>query len=212
MKVTLFMPYEDYGNLTFDAGKEISDSEYTKMMEADYNLNSDIIHNSMRSTLDDGTSLIGSTDGQIYHFGQKTQETANKVAYSPCECDVTNDEGVDNIVDYLIEHFVSGKPFLLAITPDIITADVDFETELAAWANEHNRILNYYESMRRSQANGTINEVWRIAHEPKRNLRMMFVNNADETLHAALDNVMILEILDDTLIVKVEKFRLIDNF
>ena len=55
-------------------------------------------------------------------------------------------------------------------------------------------------------------EEWVWVKEPKRNVKMHFVNKAGEDIYAILENCKIMDIVDDnSMIVFIEKLRLTDN-
>ena len=76
-------------------------------------------------------------------------------------------------------------------------------TEISLWAREH-KSINKYKDYK--------GEEWAWVNEPKRNVKVHFVNNANEDLYAILENCKIMDIVDDnSMILYIEKFKLIDN-
>ena len=204
MEVTLYMPYYDYNDGAFDVdGKYYSDEEYINAMSDEYNRNKDIVYNSVLDAKNGTGSLIQGTDGQTYKFGAREPQSEEKVAYSSCKSMLYDGNGNDDTVDSLITHFVDQKPFIEMVEFDDSTSDEEFISEISLWVKEHNSI-NKYKDFK--------GEEWAWMNEPKRNVKMHFKNNANEDLYAILENCKIMDIVDDrSMIVLVEKFRLIDG-
>lgn len=203
MEVTLYMPYYDYNDGAFDVNSDYySDEEYIKAVSSEYNKNKDIVYNSMMNYNNGTGSLIGS-DGQTYKFGSDTSQKEDKIAYSSCKGIVYDENGNDDNVDNLITHFVDQKPFIEMFEFDDTSSEEEFISEISLWVKEHNAI-NKYKDFK--------GEEWAWIKEPKRNVKMHFVNKAGEDLYAILENCKIMDIVDDnSMIVFIEKLRLIDN-
>jgi hypothetical protein len=204
MEVTLYLPYYDYNDGAFDVDSNYYDEEeYIKAVSNEYNKNKDVVFNSVMDAKNGSGSLLMGTDGQTYKFGAQSQQSEDKVAYSSCNGTLYDDKGNDETVDGIITHFAKQKPFLEMIEFDMDSSEEEFETEVSLWMKEHNGI-NQYKDFK--------GEEWTWVNEPKRNLKMHFKNNADEDIYAILENCKIMDILEDgTLIVFIEKIRLIDN-
>jgi len=204
MEVTLYLPYYDYNDGAFDVDNNYYDEEeYIKAVSNEYNKNKDVVFNSVMDAKNGSGSLLMGTDGQTYKFGAQSQQSEDKVAYSSCNGTLYDEKGNDETVDGIITHFAKQKPFLEMIEFDMDSSEEEFETEVSLWMKEHNGI-NQYKDFK--------GEEWTWVNEPKRNLKMHFKNNADEDIYAILENCKIMDILEDgTLIVFIEKIRLIDN-
>ena len=204
MKVTLYLPYYDYNDGAFDVSNDYyNDEEYIKAVESEYNKNKDIVYYSMLDYNNGSSSLVQGTDGQTYKFGQNTAQKQEKVAYSSCEGTLYDENGKDDTVDALITHFAKQKPFIEMIEIDGDTGEEEFLTEISLWAREH-KSINKYKDYK--------GEEWAWVNEPKRNVKVHFVNNANEDLYAILENCKIMDIVDDnSMILYIEKFKLIDN-
>jgi hypothetical protein len=204
MEVTLYLPYYDYNDGAFDVDTNYYDEEeYIKEVSNEYNKNKDVVFNSVMDAKNGSGSLLMGTDGQTYKFGAQSQQSEDKVAYSSCNGTLYDDKGNDETVDGIITHFAKQKPFLEMIEFDMDSSEEEFETEVSLWMKEHNGI-NQYKDFK--------GEEWTWVNEPKRNLKMHFKNNANEDIYAILENCKIMDILEDgTLIVFIEKIRLIDN-
>lgn len=203
MEVTLYMPYYDYNDSAFDVSSDYySEEEYIKAVSSEYNKNKDIVYNSMMNYNNGTRSLIGG-DGQTYKFGSDTSQKEDKIAYSSCKGIVYDENGNDDNVDNLITHFVDQKPFIEMFEFDDTSGEEEFIAEVSLWVKEHNAI-NKYKDFK--------GEEWAWIKEPKRNVKMHFVNKAGEDLYAILENCKIMDIVDDnSMIVFIEKLRLIDK-
>lgn len=203
MEVTLYMPYYDYNDGAFDVNNNYYDeNEYIEAVSKEYNKNKDIIYNAVYERENGGGGLIGG-DGQTYKFGANTAQKEEKVAYSSCNGIVYDENGNDDTVDSLITHFVDQKPFIEMLEFDDDTSEEEFIAEVSLWVKEHNAINKYKDYK---------GEEWAWVKEPKRNVKMHFVNKAGEDIYAILENCKIMDIVDDnSMIVFIEKLRLIDN-
>lgn len=203
MEVTLYMPYYDYNDGAFDVNSNYyDDNEYIEAVSKEYNKNKDIIYNAVYDRENGGGGLIGS-DGQTYKFGSNTAQKEEKVAYSSCKGIVYDENGNDDTVDNLITHFVNQKPFIEMLEFDDNTSEEEFIAEVSLWVKEHNAINKYKDYK---------GEEWTWLKEPKRNVKMHFVNKAGEDIYAILENCKIMDIVDgNSMIIFIEKLRLIDE-
>ena len=93
--------------------------------------------------------------------------------------------------------------FIEMLEFDDNTSEEEFIAEVSLWVKEHNAINKYKDYK---------GEEWAWVKEPKRNVKMHFVNKAGEDIYAILENCKIMDIVDDnSMIVFIEKLRLIDN-
>ena len=142
-------------------------------------------------------------DGQTYKFGQKMPQNEDKVAYSSCESTIYNTDGKECTVDDLITHFAKQESFMCILELNMDTSEEEFETELSLWNKEHGNINKYKEKS---------GEEWTWVNEPKRNVKMKFVNNANETICAMLEDCKIVDRSDyNIFIVYVDKIKLVDD-
>lgn len=204
MDVTLYMPYYDYNDGAFDvSGDYYNENDYINAVSSEYNKNKDIIYNSVLDAKNGAGSLVRGVDGQTYKFGARMSQVEEKVAYSSCNGVVYNENGESDTVDSLISHFVDQKPFIEMLEFDDSSSEEEFISEVSLWVKEHNSINKYKDYK---------GEEWAWMNEPKRNVKMRFINKANEELYAILENCKIMDIVDDnSMIVFVEKFRLIDG-
>lgn len=204
MEATLYMPYYDYNDGAFDVNDNYYDSdEYIKAMSNEYNSNKDIIFNSVLGARNGSGSLLQGSDGQTYKFYSNMAQKEDKVAFSSCGVTLYDGNGNDETVDGIITHFARQESFVEMIELDMDTSEEEFETELALWKREHNKINEYKDYK---------GDEWAWVNEPKRNIKMHFKNNADEDLYSMLENCKIMDILEDgTMILFIEKIKIIDN-
>lgn len=204
MEATLYLPYYDYNDGAFDVSNDYYGSEeYSQKALEDYNQNKDIVYNSMMDFKNGSQNVFMGTDGQTYKFGQKTSQNEEKVAYSSCNCTLYNGDGQEETVDELITHFAKQESFVAIFELDMDTSEEEFETELSLWSKEHSNINEYKEKS---------GEEWAWVNEPKRNVKMKFINNGNETIYAILENCKIMDRMEyNMFVVYVEKIKLIDN-
>ena len=204
MEVKLYMPYYDYNDGAFDVSNDYYDeNEYVKKISEEYNKNKDVVFNSMIDAKNGTGSLLMGTEGNMYKFGASLPQKEDKVAYSSCESILYDANGNDETVDGLIGHFAKQESFVEMLEFNMDTSEEEFETEVSLWKREHNNI-NKYKNYK--------GEEWAWINEPKRNIKMQFKNNANEVLYSILEGCKIMDILEDgTLIVLIEKIKLIDN-
>lgn len=205
MEVTLYLPYYDYNDEGFDVNEDFykDGDEYVKAVSDEYDKNKDIVFNSMMDAKNGSGSLLRSTDDKTYVFSTKTSQSEEKVVYTSSKSTLYNDEGKEETVDKLITHYVDGKPFIEMIEFDDSTSEDEFISEVSLWVREHNSINKYRDFK---------GEEWTLRNEPLRNLRVHFINKANEDIYAVLDNCKILDIVDEkTMIIYINKIRLIDK-
>ncbi len=204
MKATLYMPYYDYNDKGFDVDDAYyNDEAYVKAMESEYAKSKDLVYNSVMNAKNGTGTLVQGTDGKTYVFGEKVAQNEDKVAYTQCGAILYGDDGNEENVDKLISSFVDGKPFVEMVEFDEATSEEEFISEVSLWVKEHNAINKYKEYK---------GEEWTWAKEPKRNVKIKFLNKADEELTAMLDGCKILDIADgSTVVLYIEKIRLIDD-
>ena len=204
MEVTFYLPYYDYNDGAFDVDNSYyNEEEYAKAMSDEYNKNKDIVYNSMMDFKNGSRGLFEGTDGKVYKFGEKTHQSEDKVAYSPCNGKLYDIGGQEETVDGLIDKFAKQKQFLEIVSFDMDTSEEEFESELSLWVREHNKINKYGEKL---------GEDWVLAKEPKRNLKLQFKNNANEDVCAVFVDCRIMDVASDgAFVLFIEKMTLIDK-
>ena len=204
MEVTLYLPYYDYNDDSFNASEEYyGDGEYASAMADDYNRSKDIVYNSALDMKNGQRGVFSGLDGQAYRFGQKTSQSEDKVSYSSCKATLYNEDGDDETVDGLITSFARQKSFIEMIEFDLDTVEEEFESEMNVWDREHNKINAY-----RRKAG----DEWVASKEPKRNIKMHFKNKAGEDIYAVLEDCKIMDDSErDNWILYVNRISLIDR-
>lgn len=204
MEVTFYLPYYDYNDGAFDVKDGYyNEEEYAKAITEEYNKNKDIVYNSMMDFKNGSRGLFEDSDGKVYKFGQQTPQKEEKVAYSSCEGMLYDVENSDESVNGFIEKFAVQKPFLEIVEFNLDSSEEEFETELALWKREHEKINKYGEKL---------GEDWVLAKEPKRNLKVHFKNNSNEDVYAILVDCRIMDTINDgSFVIFVEKITLVDN-
>lgn len=203
MEVTIYLPYYDYNDSSFDVNDNYysSEEDYINAVSNEYNKSKDIVYNSM-AMHKKGGSLIG-VDGNMYKFGQSHYDSDDRISYSKCESVIFNDEGKEDDVDTIIEHFAKQESFVEMIELNLDTSEEEFESEISLWSREHNKINKY---------KNKLGEEWVWVNEPKRDIKLHFKNKANEDIYAVFENCKIMDKVDTNMyIVFVEKINLIDN-
>lgn len=202
MKVELYLPYYDYNDGAFDVSNDYygNEQDYIKAMSNEYNKNKDIVYNSM---LNGSIGGVQGSDGQTYKFGEKTPQNEEKVAYSSCNGILYDDAGNAESVDGLITHFAQQKPFVEMVELDDSSSEEEFISEMSLWVKEHNAINKYREFK---------GDEWTWVNEPKRNVKIHFLNNANEDIYAIWEDCKIMDIIEgNSIILFIEKMRLVDR-
>lgn len=204
MKVTLYLPYYDYNDGAFDvSGDYYDENEYINAISDEYNKNKDIVYNSMLDYNNGSRNVLTGADGKTYKFASKASQDEDKVAHASCEGVIYDEDGKEDTVDNLIEHFAKTESFVELVEFDMDTPEEEFETELSLWKKEHENI-NKYKSVQ--------GEEWAWVNEPKRNVKVSFVNKSNETIYAVLENCKIMDMVSQNMyIIFVEKISLIDK-
>ena len=145
------------------------------------------------------------TNGQTYVFGQKntSNDDYKYINYSSCDGKLLNINGELENVDDLISHFSKQEMFISKFILDMNNCQEEFESEIYLWIKEHNNIQKY----------ASKGEDWVLMNEPKRNVRVIFNNKANENVYAEFVNCKIIEnIRVGEMTILVEKIKLIDKF
>ena len=205
MKVSAYLEYEDLTSGSFDADKYYETEEsYAEAVKKAYESSKGAVEAMMGMASDGRGTTFLNTDGQEYSLGAKAPQNERKPSYSSSYADIYGEDGKDDDVDGVIEKFVSQKPFIEMVVFDRGSMEEEFETELSTWVSEHVKI---------DTAKVRIGEDVAWANEPRRDLMLKFKNNAGEELSASLYECRILDVIDDsTLILYVERLRLVDDF
>lgn len=206
MKVTLSLPYYDYNDGDFDVNNDYykSNEDYFNAIEKNVQQTRETIIEGMSNYVNGGpiTEFQG-LNGQTYKFDAKTAQNEEKVAYAQCEAVIYDEEGKAKTVDGFIDDYVSKDIQLYVFRLDLDSCDEEFEQEVNLWVNEHNNIQKFIKGK---------GEDWVFENEPKRTIRVKFMNNANEEKFAELINCKIMENQRmDIYVVLVEEIKLIDK-
>jgi hypothetical protein len=209
MKTTLYLPYfkgieEDDFAVSNNYYKD--ENDYANAMRNNFNMTNAAVANGMNNYMN-GSSIntYQSTDGQYYRFGGNNaqQTNDNDIAYAKCESIMCGEDGNDEDIDKFIAEYVSKDVQLYIFKLNLDTADEEFEQELNLWFNEHSSIQRY------SNVKG---DAWILENEPKRNLRLKFINKANEEKYAELVNCKIMEKQGMNIyVILTEEINLIDK-
>lgn len=206
MKIKLYLPFYDYNDSDFEINNDYykSNEDYFNAVEQNLKQTRNAVMNGMSNYVNGG-SLRGyqSTNGQVYAFGGKAQNTQEKVSYAECEAMLYNDNGKDESIDDFIKNYVSQNSQIYILNLNLDNCDEDFEQELNLWFKEHENLQKY--------GNERGNK-WILDNEPVRQIKVKFTNNANEEKYAEFVNSKIIEKQGMNIyILLVQKINLIDK-
>lgn len=187
MNVTIYFPYYEYNDNDFSV-----DDNYYKSNEDYFNAIKENIQNTRNDVIQGMNNYMNNgfiktykaLDGETYRYNDKSHESEEKVGYSKCEALIYNEDGKEVSVDDFISDYVSKEMKLYVFKLNLDSAEEEFEQELNLWSTEHNNIQKY---------NNSKNEDWVFENEPIRNIRIKFINNANEEKYAELVNCKLME-------------------
>lgn len=185
MQAILYLPYYDYNDEAFDVGDNYykNNSDYVNAMQQNFQATNNAVANKMANYINgQSVSDYQSIDGQTYRFAKTSQDSEEKASYSECECIVYGEDGKDKTIDDFVSECVSNDVQLYVLKLNFDTIGDEFEEELILWTNEHNGLKRF-----------SNDEDWIFENEPKRNLKLKFINKANEEKFAELVNCKIME-------------------
>lgn len=180
MEVTLYTVLETYDDGDFDVSNEYykSNDEYFAAVKKEFDMNSNVAY--------DVISNLGNVSkGRTTIFGSVNVKTNTKSTnYKAESVTLKNEDGNDETVDNFITNCVKDDVavYTFNINPDKV--DPEFEEDYLNWIGEHNSINMYVDKFGEDK-------VWE--NEPVRNIKVEFVNNANETKYAEFKNCKIIE-------------------
>jgi len=199
MKVTLYIEMENYEDGDFDVSNNYykSDEEFFDAMDRENKKYSNVAY--------DAVSGLGNlSNNNTAKFGSQNKGTKNASTNNyKSEAIILNENGEDETVDGLITNCVSQDVVVNIIKFNRDNMDEEFEEDFNFWVDDHNNINQYKDKLGEDR-------VWQ--NEPTRNLKIEFINNANETKYAMYVNCKILEQEgNDEYAILAEKIILLDN-
>ena len=199
MKVTLYIEMENYEDGDFDVSNNYykSDEEFFDAMDRENKKYSNVAY--------DAVSGLGNlSNNSTAKFGLQNKGTKNALTNNyKSEAIILNENGEDETVDGLITNCVSQDVVVNIIKFNRDNMDEEFEEDFNFWIDDHNNINQYKDKLGEDK-------VWQ--NEPTRNLKIEFINNANETKYAMYVNCKILEQEgNDEYAILAEKIILLDN-
>lgn len=206
MNVTIYFPYYEYNDNDFSVDDNFYKSNedyFNAIKENIQNTRNDVIQG-MNNYMNNGSiKTYKALDGETYRYNDKRRENEEKVAYSKCEALIYNEDGKEVSIDNFISDYVSKEMKLYVFKLNLDSAEEEFEQELNLWSTEHSNIQKY---------NNSKNEDWIFENEPIRNIRIKFINNANEEKYAELVNCKLMEKQGFNIyVVLSEQIKLIDK-
>lgn len=124
--------------------------------------------------------------------------------YAKCECILYDSENKPMTVDKFVGYYNSNEMAMFIIELKLDTEDEEFDSELNGWYQEHLNI-----DKKAPWLNG--NDRFNI--EPKRDVKVIFNNNANKETYCTLCNTSIIEKIDNEhYVIIVDKVIFTKNF
>ena len=172
MKATIFLEYYALP----DASKEMdgyyeSSDDYVAALKRAYDEGTEVMRAIRSGQFEENDRRTASFTAVGVDIGQGDDKENLKLCQCPCRLfDIDmNDETVDD----LITKYVSREMFCINVKFDGAIADEIFEEELKQWCSDTDKVWNV-ENM---------TDEWKIAHSPRRTVRISFLNNAGEKVN-----------------------------
>lgn len=198
MNVKIYFPYYGYGNEDYEVSDQyMSEDDYINAIRREDEMSRDVVYESMIRQ-SEGGSLIGG-DVKLYSVGKEDNE---KIEFCTCDGVLYNEEEEDMSVDELVTQMANQKPFVCVLGVDFDTMDEDFTIELRLWQKEHQGINSLIDNK---------GEAWCWSKEPRKDLEVEFVNEANETKRGVCVGSVMMDTYDDNkIILYVERFDILN--
>jgi hypothetical protein len=211
MDCTLYLPYIDYDDSDFNMNNNYyqSEEEYTSILEKSYDMDRDIVANTMNDWKN-GTesSIVGSQSHRNQYVNPffsnvNSSSKEEKTIYSKCQGTLYNELEEKETIDSILEYFRNEDVFISIIKFNLDDMDEEFEADLKLWYKNHENINNIEDA----------DEDWKFNKEPMRNLKFTFQNKSGNTSYGELLNCKIVDRLDmETYAILVEKIIFTKEF
>lgn len=183
---------QDANSHTYD--DYYKDGEYVKALYDDYNKTKDAVSQLMANN-----SVHRKSDAP-FRKGSNNHTKTFKTLYTECPITIYNEHYQEESVDELIKKMLEPTAHVEIFAIHIAEADEEFLTEWTLWATEHKKISEYAK---------TQDEEWGLTHEPIRNLKLKFINHANNEVEINLQCCRLLDIMkENTFIVYIANMSL----
>jgi len=127
----------------------------------------------------------GSAGSEMAKFDYKN----NEMKYAKCECTILDGNNNDLSIDGFKYFFNKEQMSMFVLDFDFDTEEEEFDTEFNSWVEEHNQLSHSREKL-------TDYELFSL--EPKRDLKVSFIDNSGEEINCKLLNVRIVDKVSPT--------------
>ena len=176
MKVKLLLPYNQYDDEDFESSYNMSNEEFFSRLEKEESVSQNIAY--------DYVNMDRSRYKNAASFNQGVSQRDARLRFSMCEATLKDGEGNELTVDELVGECVRQDVGALIIEMNLDASDEEFESDMKMWFDEHDSI-NSYESK--------LGEDWVFKHEPSKNLKVEYLNKANEVQFCDIINCRIVE-------------------
>ena len=194
MKINVHILIESFDDGDFDVSNTYykSDEEYFSKMRAEEQMYSNVAYDVVNN-------LGSNSKGKTASFQLKNIYENDNAKYFSCPAEIYdadhNEETVDNIITYCFSNDV----VINTIAFNMEEMCDEFYENIRFWESDHVEINKHINELGEDK-------VWK--NEPLRNLKIEFVNKANETKFANLINCRILEINNNEFTILSERFEL----
>lgn len=127
----------------------------------------------------------GSAGSEMAKFDYKN----NEMKYAKCECTILDENDKDLSIDGFKYFFNKEQMSMFVLDFDFDTEEEEFDTEFNSWVEEHNQLSN---------SRGKVTDYELFSLEPKRDLKVSFIDNNGEEINCNLLNVRIVDKITPT--------------
>ena len=176
MKVKLLLPYNQYDDDDFNSSYNMSNDEFFSRLEKEESVSQNIAY--------DYVNMDRSRYRNAASFNQGVSQRDARLRFSSSQAVLKHDGGAELTIDELVDECVNQDVGALIIEIDLDSIEEEFESELKMWLDEHDSI-NSYESK--------LGEDWVFEHEPSKNIKVEYLNKANEVQYCDMINCRIVE-------------------
>lgn len=167
MVATLFVPYSNgdcINGFQYERGT-ITQKEYVRIMETEYDKYRDSIDETVRTSFSKNMS-INPFQKQNNKYKQQT------FYYNECRCNVLDIKGINCEIDELIRYYQTKEEFIIILDVKNLTSNPDVESDLKQWVSDSNKINNSYR----------LTEEEKIFNLPKKDFKLKFTNEGSTAI------------------------------
>ena len=185
MDITLYLECEKEEYLDNNYENYYTENSYVKALEDSYNQTKDAIYESMNNGFTDVLKQRNNSLNTFNMFNNKSSVINEKHHYTTCNASLYNENGESENTDSLVKYMLDEDVFICIIDVKLDSSEEEFETEFKMWVNTHDKINS-----------SNTNDEWKLANEPKRDLKIKFTNNINTDSFALLQNCKIIDYIN----------------